>query len=231
MTFIGDSPRATDSPTLISHLIFTKTSCEISSFHSAPGETNALQWRWVWSREPIKENHTEDSRDYFDWKHITLFRTSNLFWSCQYFALNLLIPIGERLGRNRERYIRITRGVFPRHAWPLFPWKVGQYKDKGLGLKTVCPQRERCCLLLSSWLHWRFKCKNVSTLLCPNLDCWDVSSHASPFHNDILVLLIQPHPYTLKILILPWCLQISNICSPLKRYQAHGEIEVHIWKT
>lgn len=140
LTFIEGSPYASDSPTLISHLIFTKTSCRISSSHSAPGETKDLQRRYDWKIESIKENHREDSRDYSEWKHVTLFRTSNLFWSCQYLVLNLLIPIGKDWGGSREESISNTRGAVPRHTWPHFHWKVSQYG--GRVKQSLSPQRK-----------------------------------------------------------------------------------------
>lgn len=131
LTFLDGSPYASDSPTLISHLIFTKASCSISSSHAAPGETEDVQWRYVWKIESIKENRREDSRDCSNWKHITLLGMSNLFWPCQYLALKLLIPIGKDWGGSKEEQIRITRGAFPRHTWPHIHWKVGQYRRKG----------------------------------------------------------------------------------------------------
>lgn len=132
----------------------------------------------------------------------------------------------------------ITRGVFPRHTWPHFStrWvstEEGQHNpvspDKGYSssmppIRKVLPAFVQVTAL-------KVQMEECFRSACPNLGCWDISSPASPFRNDILVQLIQPHPYKLKILILPWCLHISNICSPLKRYPAHGEIEVHIWKT
>lgn len=38
-------------------------------------------------------------------------------------------------------------------------------------------------------------CTN-SVLQASTVDHWDISSHASPFQNDILVFPIQSHPYT-----------------------------------
>lgn len=249
LTFIEGSPCASDSPALISHLIFTKTSCSISSSHSAPGEMEDL-WFWcVWSRESIKENHRKDSGDYFAWKLITLFRISNLFWSCQYLALNLLIPIREGLGwRKRRVYQNHPPERFQDTLDPASSGKVGQYRRKSNTIPSLPRERIKSKDSMSpirKVLHafvqvtfLKVQMQECFHFICPkgvpqssNLDCWDISSHAFCFHNDILVFLIQPHPYTLKILILPWCLHISNICSPLKRYRAHREIEVHIWKT
>lgn len=129
MTFIENSPCASDLPTLISHLIFTQPSCRVSSSHSAPGETEDLQWRWVQSTEPIKGNNTEDSRDYFDGERIHIFR-SNLFWSCQDLALNLLIPIGKALGwKQRRVYQDPQESVSKTHLTPL-PYKAGQHRGR-----------------------------------------------------------------------------------------------------
>lgn len=57
---------------------------------------------------------------------------------------------------------------------------------------------------------FQFACPK-SALQFSNLDCWDISSPASLSHNDILLLLIQPHPYALKILILPRCIYTFQI--------------------
>lgn len=164
---------------------------------------------------------------------------SHLFWSCQYLALNMFIPIGEGLEWKWRKVYQNHQGCVSKthlKAPPLEGRPVRKeeqhnplpplIKSKG----GVPPARKTLpdFVLLTAWKVQMQECFPFAS---PNLNCWDISSRASSVHNDILVLLIQPHPYTLKILILPWCLHISNICSPLKRYRAHGEIEVHIWKT
>lgn len=169
MTFIENSPCASDLPTLISHLIFAQTSCRVSSSHSAPGKTEDLQWRWVPSREPIKENHTEDSRYYFHWKHINIFR-SNLFWSCQDLALNLFVPVEEGLGWKQRRVYQGSPGECFQDTLDPTSLQGGSVQRKGNTILSpqikdtvrVCLQSERCCLLLSRWLLWRFKWRNVS---------------------------------------------------------------------
>ena len=151
-----------------------------------------------------------------------------------------------RIGVDAEKNISESpRGVFSRHTWPHFLWEgrsVQKEKQQNplpphaVQTEHVSNKKGAACFcpgdIFESSIEdcFHFICPKC-VLLSSNLVHWDISSHASHFHNDILVFLIQSHPCTLKILILPWCLHISNICSPLKRYQAHREIEVHIWKT
>lgn len=245
VTFIEDSPRTVIHLNNISFNLHQKSSSIFSSY-SAPEEMKDL-WFWcVCSRMSIKENHWEDSWDYFAWKHITLLRTSNLFWPCQYLALNLLIPIGEGLEWMQKRIYQNHPGEhFQDTLDPTSSGKVDQYRRKNNRIPSLPMQSKESMSPIRKVLHafvqvtfLKVQIEDCFHFICPkgvlqssNLVHWDISSHSSHFHNDILVFLIQPHPYTLKILILLWCLHISNICSPLKRYQAHREIEVHIWKT
>ena len=151
-----------------------------------------------------------------------------------------------RIGVDAEKNISESpRGVFSRHTWPHFLWEGRSVQKENNRMPSLPMQSKESMSPIRKVLHafvqvtfLKVQIEDCFHFICPkcvlqssNLVHWDISSHASHFHNDILVFLIQPHPYTLKILILPWCLHISNICSPLKRYQAHREIEVHIWKT
>lgn len=82
---------------IIYHYTMTKAWHRGLSSHSLPGGTKATLWRYVWSRNSIKQT-TKETLNYLTGSIALVFGRRNLFWPCQSMALNTLMLLWEGLG-------------------------------------------------------------------------------------------------------------------------------------